>query len=303
MDEKELFSKTGNSIYNDEIRLFLQENIADYFSQSKYSLMNNTADYCDTFRQWIQGSRLNRIRGLESFPIAEVTLGVTQALDAFHYEILLEKKRLRLFRGEYPYNRDVHPFDMEKDYIDDRPLSVGDAVILSCPFSGSGSMHTKTQEVIAECEKLSIPLFLDMAWFGTCAGVELDLSSKAIKFVSFSLTKSLTCGNYRSGVRFRRPTSSSPIEDRVSLQHDWSHGIHLNTFIGVHLMKTFSSDHHFLKYREAQELVCKEYQLSPSQCVHIALGGQSWAEFSRDGAFNRVNLRDAVKKVMKQRKT
>lgn len=299
---KELFSKTGNSIYNDEIRSFLQKNIAEFFSQDQYSQMNNASNYCDTFRSWIQSSELNSVRGLDSFSISEISLGVTQALDAFHYEILLDKRRLRLFKGEYPYNRDVHPFNMEKDYIEDRPLEVGDAVVLSCPFSGSGSVHPQMRQLILDCERLEIPIFLDMAWFGTCAGLDIDLNSKAIKYVSFSLTKSLTCGNYRSGIRFRRPSAAGLIEDRLSLQHDWNHGIHLNTFIGFHLMKNFSPDYHYLKYKEMQRLVCAEFRLAPSQCVHIAVGDDSWTEFSRDGAFNRVNIRDAVKKRMKQQK-
>ena len=300
MADKELFSKTGNSIYNDEIRLFLREDISGYFSQEKYSEMNNTKEYCETFRKWIHASELNKIHGLNSYPFCEVSLGVTQALDSFHYEILMNKKRLRLFRGEYPYNRDVHPFDFDKDYIEDRPLQRGDAVILSCPFSGSGSVHPQMESIIAECEKLEIPIFLDMAWFGTCAGVNIDLSSKAIKYVSFSLTKSLTCGNYRSGVRFRREAESSKIEDRLSLQHAWTHGIHLNTFIGTHLMRKFSPDFHYLKYRTLQMQICGQHGLVASQCVHIALGDDAWGGFSRDGVYNRVNLRDAIKKLEKQ---
>ncbi len=300
MNDKDLFSKTGNSIYNDEIRLFLQENIRDYFSQEQYAKMNNTTEFCETFRSWISASQLNKVKGIESFPICEVSLGVTQALDAFHYEILCQNRKLRLFKGEYPYNRDVHPFNMDQDYIEDRPLQRGDAVIISCPFSGNGGVHPEMDKVVAACEQLDIPIFVDMAWFGTCAGLAVDFSSVAFKYVSFSLTKSLTCGNYRSGVRFRRTAPQSAVEDRLSLQHEWSHGIHLNTFIGMNLMKKFSSDYHYLKYRNLQEKVCEKYSLIPSNCVHIALGDEQWKAFSRDGVYNRVNIRDAIKKMSKE---
>jgi hypothetical protein len=44
--------------------------------------------------------------------------------------------------------------------------------------------------------------------------------------------------------------------------------------------------------------------LDPSPCVHIATGrGPRWDEFSRDGAFNRINLRDAIKHHLKSKKS
>jgi hypothetical protein len=302
--EPVLFSKTGNSIYNDTIRDFLYKNIQSYFSQENYSQMNNTEEYCRTLRHWVLSSQLNKIEGLDGFPVCEVALGVTQTLDAFHYEILIQNRKLRLFRGEYPYNRDVHAFDMQKDFIDDRPLQEGDAIIISCPFSGSGNIHAEMTNIIRDAEKLDVPILVDLAWFGTCAGININLESKAIKYVAFSLTKSLTCGNYRSGVRFSRGSfaGSGKTTDRISLQHEWQHGIHLNTYIGEQLMKNFSPDYHYLKYRPYQEQVCEQYGLQPSQCVHIALGGDLWRDYHRDEVYNRINIRDAIKKLSKQSK-
>jgi hypothetical protein len=202
-----------------------------------------------------------------------------------------------MFRGEYPYNRDVHPFNWSTDFIEDSPLEEGDAVVISCPFSGSGGQHPRMEETLNTCLQLSIPVFIDMAWFGTCAGLSLDLSHPAIQYVGFSLSKGLTCGNYRSGLRLAR--SIQP-KDRLQLQFEWGHGTHLNNKIGTLLMKRFSPDTQFEKYRLAQEKICKLYNLTPSLCVHIATGDSAWSEFSRDGAYNRINLRDAIKTEMKK---
>lgn len=293
---RQRLGKTGNSIYDDGIRVWLGENVQQWFADSSaYSGMVNPAAFVEGFKNWLKRSELNTVRGIDSFALAVPSLGVTQALDQFHYRILLESRTLRMFRGEYPYNRDVAPFS-EKDYLDDRPLQAGDAVIVSFPFSGSGDKHPFFESMLTEAARLDVPVFLDCAWFGTCAGLEIDLTHPAISEAAFSLTKGLTCGNYRSGIRLSRSVPAGRPEDRLLLHNDWKHGIHLNTYIGARLCEEFGPDRQFKKFREAQVAVCDVLGLKPSPCVHIATGeGPEWNEFSRDGAFNRINLRDAIK--------
>lgn len=299
MDISEQLSKTGNSIYNDDIRQYIASLVLEWFSNSdSYSLMDKTQIFKDTFLEWIQSSKLNCIEGLHSYPRQDITLGVTQALDQFHYQIACEGRRLRLFRGEYPYNRDVTSF-RSMDFIEERPLQDGDAVILSCPFSATGAIHSEHHNLLDEAEKKSIPVFLDMAWFGTCRDLSLDLSHPAIQHVAFSLTKGLTCGNYRSGLRFSRHMDN---KDRITLQNKWNHGIHLNTFIGTHVMKQFSPDTQQIKYYEIQNEICEKLQLNPSLCVHIATSDDpKWAAFHRDSVTNRINLRVVIKQLYKKR--
>ena len=211
---------------------------------------------------------------------------------------------MRMFRGEYPYNRDVHPWSYE-DFIDDKPLEKGDAVIISCPFSGTGSVHQKMLEMFDEAYQLNVPVFVDMAWFGTCKGIDIDLSHPAIQEVAFSTTKGLCTGNYRSGIRFSRHGTieydSDKRKDRLALQADWSHGCHLNARISLELMNNFSPDHQWNKYNKAQQQVCEAYALTPSNCIHIALGDRQWEQFHRDKLYNRVNIGRAVKRVYEQK--
>jgi hypothetical protein len=290
--------KSGNAIYNDDIRKFIAQRIQDYFSDIRYQSMVDIPAYIQAFKNWITSSELNPVRGLESFAEASVSLGVTQAIDEFHYQSLLEGRSIRLFRGEYPYHRDIHPFDWESGFIDDHPLKTSDSVVISYPFSGTGEAHPKMQWLFDECQNLKIPLFLDLAWFGTCGGLTFDLQHPAITHASFSLSKGLTCGNYRSGVRFSRHLKTSKRgQDRLSLQQEWNHSIHLNLMIGKDLMENFSPDTQYKKYRKAQIEVCNELGLNPSPCVHIATGvGLEWEDFSRDGVVNRINIRELVKR-------
>ncbi len=293
-----ILNKTGNSVYNDDIRKFIASHIGQWFEDSRtFSEMVNMKAFVNEMKVWILSSKLNKVKGIESFPQAAVSLGVTQALDQFHYDILLEKRRLRIFRGEYPYNRDVHPFCFSTDFIDDHPLKKEDAVVISLPFSATGDNHPKMEETLNECLDKKIPVFIDMAWFGTCGGLDFDLSHPGITQVAFSLTKGLSCGNYRCGLRLDRSYRDDGPADRLRLHQQWNHSVHLNLKVGLELMKNFSPDTQYLKYRQAQMEVCKLFDIKPSPCVHIATShSEKWSAYKRDGITNRLNLRDAIKK-------
>ena len=296
------FKRNGNSIYNKEFLSYIISNnlINKYLEKG----IRCEQEYVEQFTKWIQSSELNSIQGLDSFNYRFPSVGVTQSLDEFHYFILEQGLRLRMFRGEYPYNRDVHTWSYD-DFIDDKPLSKGDAVVISCPFSGTGSVHSKMIKMLDDAEELKVPVFVDMAWFGTCKGINIDLSHPAIQEVAFSTTKGLCTGDYRSGIRFSRhggiEYESTKRKDRLALQADWSHSCHLNNRIGLELMSKFSPDHQWTKYNEAQSKVCATYGLTPSNCIHIALGDNSWSQFHRDQQYNRVNIGKVVKRVHEQK--
>ncbi|MBY0383949.1 hypothetical protein K2X05_02230, partial [bacterium] len=294
---RERLSKTGNAVYNDDIRQYLSKNIATWFSDhEQFNSMTNMDRFVVEMKKWILSSQHSVVLGLDDFEVGCVSLGVTQALDQFHYDVLREGRRLRLLRGEYPYNRDVYPFSFEKDFVDDFPLVQGDALILSSPFSATGNLPLHMGEILDSCQRLEIPVFIDLAWFGTCGGLTFDLRHPAITHVAFSLTKGLTCGNYRSGVRWTRKKELLSKGDRLLLQHEWNHSIHLNLKIGRELMSQYSPDTQFDKYRRFQLAICSHYGIEPSACVHIATSHDpKWKDFDRDGIVNRINLRDAIK--------
>lgn len=298
------FKRHGNSIYNSDFVKHLLNK--DFFNNSfRENKIYCQEEYINYYPSWIQSTELNTIKGLDTFSYVTPSVGVTQSLDEFHYFILEQGLKLRMFRGEYPYNRDVHPWSYD-DFIDDRPLEKGDAVIISCPFSGTGSQHQKMEQMFDNAYDLKIPVFIDMAWFGTCKGINIDLSHPAIEEVAFSTTKGLCTGDYRSGIRFSRhgyiDYSSDKRKDRLALQADWTHACHLNMRISLELMQNFSPDYQWNKYHIAQQRVCDTYKLTPSNCVHIALGDNQWNEFHRDQKYNRINIGKAVKRVNEQSK-
>lgn len=292
---KNLFDKylirSANSIYHDEFRRYLVESeFIDKIMGVEFSSIDRQDEFLEYYSSWIQSSKLNKIRGLESFPFRYISLGCTQALDEFHYWCAQNNKTIRMFRGEYPYNRDCIPFDWDKDFIEDSPLKQNDAVIISAPFSGYGAIHEQWSWLLEKCAQLDIPILVDCAFFGTCFSIDLDLSHPSIKFVAFSTTKGLSCGNYRNGILF-----SKSEEGHLAIQTEWHHGIHFNVSVGLELMKKFSPDHLPNTYRDSYLQTCELLNLKPTQCVHLALGLEGWEHFSRDGVCNRVGVKNLVR--------
>lgn len=68
-------------------------------------------------------------------------------MDWWHYWCLANGYEFRMFRGEYPYNRDAVLVDWQDErYVDDVPLRKGDALLISLPFSGTGTKHGRMEE-------------------------------------------------------------------------------------------------------------------------------------------------------------
>lgn len=291
------FGTTGNSVWNQPFIDHLKEHFFNNIDESTIHLEQDT--FLDLYPEWIASSKLNSFRGLEreNFPYRFVSLGVTQAMDWWHYYCSANDLRLRMYRGEYPYNRDVLLEDWTRDrYIDDEQLMPGDAVIVSIPFSGNGGKHDRWDELMMTCNDLDIPVFVDCAWFGTCFGIDVNLKEPCIKMVGFSTGKGLSCGNWRSGIVF------SQIEDcSLAMQTEWRHGIHLNVAIANELMRNFSPDTMPKKYKESHVAICEHYGLTPSNTIHIATAPDTdeWSSFHRDFKYNRVNIRNALKRHKK----
>lgn len=280
---KTYLGTTGNSVKIKECPKFLSSHVKEHgwFNRD----FNVQEEYLDFYPKWIESSVSTRVIGLDSLPYRFVSLGVTQTLDWFHLECARNGWRMRLLRGEYPYNRDVFDFDWDT-YIDDAPLERGDAVIISVPFSGSGNLHPMYEEIMETCTKLDIPVMVDCAWFGTCYDLEWRVDYECVKVVAFSTTKGLQTGNFRSGICFSKWNHGS-----LAVQTEWHHGIHANTYAGLMLMKQFSPDLASNIFKEHQKAVCDKFGLIPTNTVHIALGDTDWNYFHRDKAYNRVNIR------------
>ena len=61
-------------------------------------------------------------------------------------------------------------------------------------------------------------------------------------------------------------------------------------------MKKFSPDTVPLTYKNSQQHVCQQLNITPTNTMHIALGDESWKAYQRDKSnYNRINIRHAIK--------
>ena len=282
--------KSGNSISHGDFYGYLEESECINKWLKEQPLVQD--EYLDFYSYWIRSSVLNSFEGLEKFKYKFISVGTTQALDWFHYYTKKQNKRLRLLHGEYPYNRDVTDFNYDKDFlVDYSDINSTDTLIISIPFSGNGSYPENIDELLKICTDKNVEVLIDCAWFGTCEAIYFHFNYDCIVGAIFSTTKGLNCGNYRNGILFTNIQDSS-----LAVQTDWKHGIHLNTYIGLQLMKNFSPDTIPLTYKPSQQYVCRQLNITSTNTMHIALGDEKWKEYRRDRSnYNRINIRHAIK--------
>ena len=242
-------------------------------------------EYCNEFRNWINSTKLNTIKGLDLFPISEFSMGTTESFDKFY--IRHKSRKLKVLKGEYSY----HSYATSIKFIEDSPLTDQDCVIISLPFADSGT-EWKYHETMQKCSELKIPVLVDCCWFGTCAGLNLDLTYPCIEDVVFALSKTFPVNKLRIGCRF-----SKGKKDGLSIYSE--HG-YLNFFtmnIGLQFLKKYEADFMWTQYNDIQMLFCETHKVSPSAVVCLALGKEEkWNYLNRGGPFNRLCISDELAK-------
>jgi hypothetical protein len=245
-------------------------------------------EFLEKYPEWIKESKLNSFTGLDNFPYRYVSVGVTQSIDDFILFCFKKNFKLRIFKGEYPYARESSQIPWDGEAIDDVKLNHGDAVLISCPFSATGDKHDRWDWLVNECNKLHIPIFVDCAFFGTCRDVDVDFSAPCFDTIAFSPTKGLNCGYFRTGIAFTKRKEKDCTLDILS---QWHHGIHMHTSLALELIKNYGPDTIPNEYTDIQKKVCDHYGLIPTKTIHLALGGDNWNHFSRDGICNRIGIK------------
>lgn len=221
-------------------------------------------EYINTIEKWILSSKLNSITGLGNFSYKDVIVGTTQTFDEGYFTHA--NRRLRVFNNEYGYHKrnfkNVKNLDDSGAYV---PLDANDWVIVSLPFSGNGNYAPYFKEMLTDAEEKQVPVIIDCAWFGTCRDIHLELNSKAIESVSFSLSKGIGLGYMRTGIRYSN-LQSGPIRQ----QNDYKHLVFSNMQLALHQMSNFTPDYVQEKYFASYKQVCYNLGLAETNCIHVA---------------------------------
>ena len=253
--------------------------------------------FITTYKSWLSSSQNYKILNLDKNNFhSYITLGITQSFHDFYQ--IQHDKTLKIMKGEYPYHKAFFMSTGRRwGWIDEGNLSSKDFVILSYPFSGNGAISGEILKILSLCNKLSIPVLLDCAFWALSKPISICLTEyPCIKIISFSLSKFFNVGKLRLGLMFSqyKNKASSAILAPYDYINSWS------AYICCQLLNNFSIDYMSKKYSLIQKEVCKELSITPSDTILFGSGkGKKWEHFLRDKKFNRICLSEAISEMHK----
>ena len=246
--------------------------------------------YIDVFDKWIKASKNNHLENLESYTNKKFISGTIQAFD--HFYLKYNKLRFRFFEGEFMYHRASMKHNLNWEWLTTESLTIGDALIISVPFSDTGSIHTELTSLLDKCEELHIPVLLDMAYYPITKNININLNYTCIDTICFSLSKAFDGAQWlRCGIRYQRYDT----DDGIDIYNSVDMTPRIPMQIAIALMNKFSVDYNWDTYGETYKTVCEEHNLQQTDCVIFGLGDNSFSDYNRGGEVNRVCISNLLK--------
>ena len=178
-------------------------------------------------------------------------------------------------------------YDNNFVWLEDEPIKEGDVVLLSVPFADTGAVPNALEKILCDCDRLKVPVMLDLAYINLAVDMSFDLSHPCIEYVVSSLSKVFPIENHRVGIRLQK----EPFEDQIYVINEYNYNYInlLSAYLGTAMMKKFSADYVFNKYHEKQLAMCKKLDLVPSYCVYFGLDYTGrFKQYNRGGNGNRL---------------
>ena len=292
--QKELYKmdidkfRGGRAIPDLQVKSFWKNIDADELSNVITNNTNTAETFVDTFNEWIRGSKLNNIKGLLNYKT--FIAGTSQAFDTFwmrHHD-----KRFRCFQGEFFYHKANWKKFHKWEYIDNRDIAWGDAVVISYPFSDYCKEHSEMKNILDRCEKSKVPVLIDCAYYVIAKDLDFDFSNySCVEDIVFSLSKGFYQANkLRAGIRYSRYFR----DDNIDMYNEWEQLNHLGAYLGTKLLNEFPSDYAVNLFRDRQLKYCEEHNLTPADCVSFAFGGNEYQDLNRGTDVNRLCIADQI---------
>ena len=247
-------------------------------------------DFLDTYKNWMfQGFNFKHA---DLYTYACFTQGTTESFAHFYIRYR-EGYRLRLKRADYFYHQMMKSlwYKHRFAWLDEDDIREGDVVLISVPFSDTGDLPEHLDQLLDDCEKLNVPVMLDMAYLNLSSGdsfpYQIDLSRECIKYIVTSLSKVFPVENLRIGIRLQK----KPDDDQIYVVNEKNYNYInlLSAFVGTHMMKAYANNHMFEQYRAQQIEACHALDLDLSPCFNFGIDrNNNFREYNRGGVTNRL---------------
>ncbi|CAB4126065.1 hypothetical protein UFOVP181_173 [uncultured Caudovirales phage] len=215
----------------------------------------------DNFKQemtaWLFKSKLNNLTGFDSFNRVDIVNGCTQYIDNLYMTC-----RPQNVPGDYRYHQRLGNWDTEPGKLQHCiPL------VIAMPFPSTGAVHLQMKEILDECLEKNIPVHIDGAWVTCCRSIDFDFNHPAIWSLSISLSKGLGLGWNRIGLRWTRERRN----DSITIMNDFNMNLRATAMIGLHFLRNLPPDYLWNTYGEQYYKVCKDFNLTPTNSIYLAL--------------------------------
>jgi hypothetical protein len=274
----------SRSVRSPEVTDFIKKVFENQLLERGLSKSDNLSEFKNLFTNWLLSHNSSTVIGLNQYQI-DFSAGTTQSFDSFY--LRHRNRKFRCYTGEYFYHLKTWISNqIEWSFItEDEPISSNDAVVISMPFCDTGSLHLEYDQLISVSEQLGVPVLVDCCYYPISGNVKIDVSSRCIDTVSFSLSKAFPIANLRIGVRYTRNTvDGQKLHDIINYNNN------LSAYIGARIIDEFSSDYIYNRYRDKQMTVCDYFGLVPGNSVLFAVGDADWNQYSRRNLLDRYQL-------------
>jgi hypothetical protein len=206
---------------------------------------------------WLLRSKLNTIQGLDTFDRVDIINGCTQFIDTAYMN-----GPVQVLAGDYRYHARLGNWCTHPGFLNEEKQ-----LVIAWPFPSTGATHPQMKEILDEAEDKGISVHADGAWLTCCRGIDFDLSHPAIKSVAISLSKGLGLGWNRIGLRWTKSKDA----DAITIQNDFNMNLRAPAMIGLHFIRQLEPDYLWNKYGDIYKQICKDFVLTPTQSIYLAL--------------------------------
>ena len=207
---------------------------------------------------WILGSTLNNLMGLETYTRKDIMIGCTQFIDNIYMQ-----GPVQTLRNDYRYHERLG----KSIQVDADNLISNVPLIIAMPFPQIGAPHKQMDGILDQCLEKNIPVHIDGAWITCCRDVTFDFRHPAIKSVGISLSKGLGLGWNRIGIRWIK----EPVQDSISIMNDFNMNNRALAMIGLHFVRNLPVDYLWNRYYNSYSKICKDFGLKETNAIQLAL--------------------------------
>lgn len=245
--------------------------------------------YTDAFQDWIAHRTFNKVQGLSNFTNACYSAGAAESIDSF-VNRHVKNRRIRFSVAEYVGAKiTCNAAGGTWAFLEDGEITVNDAVVISCPFSGNGDSYSNFDQLMIQCTELNVPVLIDLSYYGISYHMHINLDYDCITDVVFSLSKPMAT-QLRAGIRFRRQELDDTMQGNFSIKVY----NRIAATVAIGLMKNFPQEYFANRYGGVSRHFCQQLGLDPTPTVTLALGNADHhSEFLR-GGYYRVCITDEI---------